>query len=317
MRQPLTALALLLGLLASAQKREAFFNFSFKPSKEGPFYYVTTEKKDSGWHREAYYIAQKTMAMEGWYKDEACSIAHGPVKWYHPTRFPSSIGQYANGKKEGVWLGYDEEGHRTDSSNYSNGHRTGISYHWHSNGMLRDSLNFDGNGNGVEVSWYNDGLLATAGRWKGDTIKTGRWQYFHKNGTVMATEDYVEGKQVACTCYTEEGVALDTAHCKEKEAVPAGGTAGWKRFLEQGLQQLLQAKANTREWSAGQRTVAIRFVVEKDGSLSDFRPLTNYGSGVEEAIINLLKRSPQWTPGRQWGKPVRSYHTQPVTFVIE
>lgn len=317
MRTPLTAFSLLLFFFASAQKREEVFNFSFKPSNSGPYYYVVTEKKDSGWHREAYFISQMAMAMEGWYKDEACNLAHGPVKWFHPTRVLKSTGRYVNGKKEGLWLGFDDQGNLIDSSTYHDGYLTGVSFRWHSNGMAKDSLDFDGQGNGVQVSWYDDGNLASAGRWTADTVKKDRWKYFHKNGTVMATEDYVNGKLVTCNCYTEAGQALDTADCREKEALPSGGIKGWQRFLASGLQQLLNSKAASREWSAGQRTVAIRFVVEKDGSLSEFKPLTQYGRGLEEEIIKLLQRSPRWTPGQQWGRPVRSYHTQPLTFVIE
>ncbi|HEV7333421.1 MAG TPA: hypothetical protein VGN63_20470 [Flavisolibacter sp.] len=317
MKTHLTALSLLLTLFVSAQKREEFFDISFKPAKAGGYYYVVTEKKDSGWYREAYYVSQQTMAMKGWYKDEACTIAHGPVDWYHPTKYPQSTGNYVNGKKEGRWLVYNDKGYLIDSSTYSNGHLAGISYRWHSNGMLQDSLNFDGNGNGVQVSFYDDGNLSSAGRWTADTAKTGRWKYYHKNGKELAVEEYADGKLQLCNCFTETGQSLDTADCKEKEAEPAGGLGGWQRFLSQGLQRILEVKANSRVWPAGQRTVAIRFIVEKDGTLSSFRPLTENGKGMEEEVIKLLQRSPRWTPGRQWGRPVRSYHTQPLTFVIQ
>ena len=159
--------------------------------------------------------------------------------------------------------------------------------------------------------------MASAGRWTQDTLKTGSWKYYHKNGAVLATEDYANGKLSVCQCYTEDGKALDTAECREVEAAPAGGLPGWRRFLEKGLQRMLEAKANSREWPAGQRTVVVRFVVEKDGSLSELKPLTQYGKGMEEEVVNLLKRSPKWTPGRQRGQLVRSYHTQPLTFVIQ
>lgn len=317
MKPQLLALWLLISLAAAAQKREEIFDFSFKPATSSPYYFVTTEKKDSGWYREAFYISKKSMAMKGWYKDEACTTPHGPVSWFHQTRFLSESEFYLNGKKEGIWVGYDDQGHMTDSSTYHDGHRVGPSFHWHSNGMIRDSFACDGKGNDTQVSWYDDGAPASAGRWTGDTVKTGTWKYYHKNGKVMATEDYVNGKMQVCNCYTEAGVALDTADCKEKDAEPGGGIRRWQIFLERGLQSMLERKANSREWSAGNRTVVIRFVVEKDGSLSELTPLTNYGSGVEEEVINFMKKAPRWTPGRQWGKPVRSYHTQPLTFQIQ
>lgn len=308
---------LLFCLAAAAQKRDEIFDFNFKPSSTSPYYYVSTEKKDSGWYREAYFISQKSMAMKGWYKDEEGKIKHGPFTYYHYTRYLKEQGSYVNDKKDGLWLGYNEQGILTDSSMYTNGHLMGISMRWHANGFSSDSCNFDGQGNGIQVSWYNDGILASAGRWTGDTMKTGRWKYYHKNGTVLATEDYENGELSVCQCYTEDGKALDTAECREVEAMPDGGLAGWRNFLQRGLQRMLESKAASREWSAGQRTVVVRFVVEKDGSLSEFTPLTQYGKGMEEEVVNLLKRSPKWTPGRQRGRVVRSYHTQPLTFVIQ
>lgn len=315
-RYLLVLIASLFYLASFAQKREEFFDYSFQPSPRSPYYYVITEKKDSGWYREAYYLSQKTMAMKGWYKDEACKIAHGPMTWYHPTKFLRTKGLYLNGQQEGLWESYNEQGHQTDSSYYSGGHRTGISLHWHDNGFQRDSLNFDGQGNGVQVSWYDDGSFASAGRWTADTVKTGRWKYYHKNGNLLATEDYAAGKLQLCQCYDEAGKALDTADCREREAEPSGGLRGWQAFLQRSLQNMLERKANSREWGTGQLSVVVRFVVEKDGSLSEFTPLTQYGKGVEEEIISLLKRAPRWTPGRQWGRPVRSYHTQPITFEV-
>ena len=133
----------------------------------------------------------------------------------------------------------------------------------------------------------------------------------------MATEDYDNGKKITSACYDETGVKLDSALCIEKEAVPAGGISGWREFLEKGMRQLLESKTNSREWSTGQATVVVRFVVEKDGSLAEFTPLTQYGKGIEEEVIKMLRRSPKWTPGQQWGRPVKSYHTQPVTFQVQ
>lgn len=318
MKHCLLPLLLLLAQCSFAQKREELLNAYFKPTANGAYYYVTTEKQDSLWFREAFYVSQRTMAMKGWYADSACKKPHGPQEMYHHNRYLKSKGEYINGKKEGVWIEFNEKGTLTDSTIYRNGRPVGISIGWHDNGYLRDSTHFDENGNGVQVSWYDDGGPASAGRLNADLEKTGRWKYFHRNGAVMATEDYsAPDKLATCLCYDETGVALDTVLCSEKEAVPSGGLTGWRRFLERNLLDLLQGKVNRREWGSGQLTVVVRFVVEKDGSLGEFTPLTAYGHGVEDDVIRFLKRAPKWTPGRQRGQVVRSYHTQPVSFMVQ
>src|SRR5829696_1008919 len=224
--------------------------------------------------------------MEARYKDEACKVAEGDMTWYHPTRFMKSQGRYVDGKKDGTWLEWNDKGQLIDSSSYKAGKRIGISMGWHNNGMPRDSLEFDGNGNGVQVSWYDDGVLASAGRWMQDTSKRGRWKYYHKNGQVLATEDYENGKKLACVCYNEQGVQLDSSACEEKEAELVGGKQGlqeWRRFLERSLQTVIEAKA--RVLPPGEYTVHVRFMVEKDGTLGEFKALTNYGYGLEEEVL--------------------------------
>lgn len=300
-------------IIASAQNREEIFDFQFRPTNKGGYYYVVTEKRDSLWNRQAWFIAQKTLYMEGSYKDESCKIGQGEFKWYHPTGYLKTKVTYVNGFREGVFLGFDEQGRLRDSLNYVRGHRIGVGYSLHANGFLADSTNFDGNGNGVQVSWYDDGTPASAGFWMQDSLKKGTWQYFHKNGQLMANEKYdATGKMIVCNCFDEKGVQLDTSLCREKEATV--DVKLWKRFLEKNLQSLIEQKA--KEGIRGNFTVLIRFVVDKDGSIKDAVPLTNYGYGIEKAIVTMFNKAPLWTPGRQFGKYVKSYHTQPVTFLI-
>jgi len=267
-------------LITVAQTREEIFNFQFKPAKTGGYYYVVTEKKDSLWNRQAWFIAQKTLYMDGSYKDESCKIGHGEFTWYHPNRFLRTKVKYVDGFKEGAFLSYDDQGRLKDSLNYVRGHKVG-------------------KGNGVEVSWYDDGSPSSAGHWMQDTLKKGTWQYFHKNGQLMAVEKYDSyGKLITCNCFDEKTVPLDTSLCREREATVDARV--WKRFLEKSLQSLVEQKA--REGIKGNFTVVVRFIVEKDGSIKVIEPLTNYGYGIEEAVVKIFNEAPAWTPGRQFGK---------------
>lgn len=313
MKSPILLLLLFSAYTAFSQSRTEVFDYSFKPVKAGGYYIVQTEKTDSLYWRKAWFLAQKTLYMEGGYLDEACTIPQGTFKWFHPNRYLKETGHYVNGKKDGAWMRFDEEGRLTDSLNYAMDRKTGTSLSWHKNDYLSDSSTFDGAGNGVEVRWYDDGTPSAAGYWTRDTVKRGRWNYYHRNGMIQATEDYDEdGKLAVCHCYTADAVELDTAYCREQEAEV--DIQQWRRFLERGLQPLVEQKA--REGIAGSFTVAVRFIVEKDGHVGDVKALTNYGHGIEEGVVALFKKAPVWKPGRYHGMIVRSYHTQPVTFVI-
>lgn len=90
-----------------------------------------------------------------------------------------------------------------------------------------------------------------------------------------------------------------------------GGTKGWNNFLSSTLAYPKKAiKKNI------QGQVIARFIVEKDGSLSDIEII----SGPKElwpAVLDVLKRSPDWKPAIQNGKKVKSYKVQPFNFRLE
>ena len=66
----------------------------------------------------------------------------------------------------------------------------------------------------------------------------------------------------------------------------------------------------------GTYTVIVQFVVNKEGDVTDIKPLTRFGFGMEEEVIRLLKNSPKWIPAIQFGRNVRAYRKQPVTFIV-
>jgi hypothetical protein len=98
------------------------------------------------------------------------------------------------------------------------------------------------------------------------------------------------------------------------EASFPGGDAAWRKFLEKNL----RADVATENGApAGIYTVLVQFIVDKEGNLSDIKPLTNWGYGMEKEVLRLIAISPQWTPASQNGRLVKAFRRQPVTFMIE
>lgn len=62
----------------------------------------------------------------------------------------------------------------------------------------------------------------------------------------------------------------------------------------------------------------IAFVVERDGSLSNFKILkcTEPGYGFEEKAINALKAMPKWKPGKHNNRPARVHFNIPFQFKL-
>src|SRR6476469_2746109 len=89
----------------------------------------------------------------------------------------------------------------------------------------------------------------------------------------------------------------------------------WRRHLESQLQRYIEDAAS-QGMNPGNYTVQVRFLVEKDGSITDVKALNDPGYGLGKGAEDVVKRGPRLSPGEQNGRKVRSYHTQPITFVV-
>jgi protein TonB len=66
-----------------------------------------------------------------------------------------------------------------------------------------------------------------------------------------------------------------------------------------------------------QGVVRVSFTVNIDGTLSDIKSLRKTDPILENCVIELIRKSPEWTPGRQQNKPVKVTYQAPVTFRLQ
>ena len=65
-----------------------------------------------------------------------------------------------------------------------------------------------------------------------------------------------------------------------------------------------------------QGRVVVRFIVEKDGSISNVRPALSVHPLLDKEAVRVVKSMPKWSPGKQNGKPVRVRFNVPVMFKL-
>jgi protein TonB len=65
--------------------------------------------------------------------------------------------------------------------------------------------------------------------------------------------------------------------------------------------------------------VSVQFIVNEDGSITDVKIVGSkrLGGGCEEEAMRVISSMPKWKPGKQNGRPVKVYYTQPVSFRLE
>ena len=88
-----------------------------------------------------------------------------------------------------------------------------------------------------------------------------------------------------------------------------GGMAALKKFLEKNLK-------NPQDLEAGEQVkVKIKFIVGYDGNLKGFETIQDGGAAFNNEVIRVLKKMPQWIPGKTKGENVSVYYTIPVNFL--
>ncbi|MFA9213403.1 MAG: energy transducer TonB [Candidatus Methylacidiphilales bacterium] len=88
-----------------------------------------------------------------------------------------------------------------------------------------------------------------------------------------------------------------------------GGEDSLYSFLYQQIVYPKLAKENQIEGR-----VILSFIVEKDGSLTNFEVLKKMGWGCDEEAIRILKLTSKWMPGKMMGKVKRVKFTLPILF---
>ena len=90
-----------------------------------------------------------------------------------------------------------------------------------------------------------------------------------------------------------------------------GGQIAMMKYIMENIKYPEQAM---KEGIQGR--VAVRFIVEKDGSISDVKPILSVHPLLNKEAVRVVESMPKWTPGKQNGKPVRVRFNVPVMFKL-
>ena len=66
-----------------------------------------------------------------------------------------------------------------------------------------------------------------------------------------------------------------------------------------------------------QGRVVCRFVIAKDGTISDVEVVRSVSAALDNEAIRVIKSMPKWKPGMNKGKPVAVQYTLPVQFKLQ
>ena len=94
---------------------------------------------------------------------------------YHDNGKLKSSGHVSGGNKVGMWTFYFENGEKQAEGLFRDGMKTGV---WN--------------------NWYSTGQIKTVGGFlihNGESLKDGKWTWYHKNGVISEQGSYDKGKK--------------------------------------------------------------------------------------------------------------------------
>jgi TonB family protein len=164
------------------------------------------------------------------------------------------------------------------------------------------------NGNGIWINYVDDFTFKSAegrvvngreeGEWHGDLSDTTSYSCTYKNGEIAGI-GYGFSKSGEKHPFTQVDMTPEFPK----------GIEAFGRFLSRNINfPWVELEKGIRG------RVVVKFVVEKNGQLVDLNIIRSPGARFSAEVLRVLKLSPTWTPGYQYGFPVRVSYTVPVEF---
>jgi TonB family protein len=135
------------------------------------------------------------------------------------------------------------------------------------------------------------------GEWKGVIGDTAQFKcIFHKDELKSGITLTRSGRR-----YAFKQIAVNPVY--------SDGTDGFYLFIKKNLQYPAAARAHK-----ARGIVSVRFMVETDGTISDAKVVTGVIKSLDDEALRVVRLSPPWIPGAQYGIPVRVPYTVSVDF---
>lgn len=99
----------------------------------------------------------------------------------------------------------------------------------------------------------------------------------------------------------------------EKVEIDAKFAGNWEKFLTRNLNPNTPVDNGA---APGNYVVLVQFVVDVDGSVSQIKPVSSVGYGMEEEAVRVLRKAEKWVPAIQNGRQVKAWRTQKIIFQV-
>lgn len=261
---------------------------------------------------------------------------HGSRKQYYSNGKLASEGNFVNGKEDGTNKFWNEEGLLFREGYFNFGKREGQTRGWYENEQLHFQLNFNEDKlDGASKIWHDNGqLMYNFAFKKGEPL--GICRIWKENGQMFyegefkeewkwggdislpildcSLSELISGLTISDEVWSVPGLESfpePTDTWVEVEAEFNGGFEKLNEFINENI----RPPAEAAELHVNGRVI-VRFVVEKDGTISNAVVETKLVGcpACDKEALRLVSIMPKWKPGSNAGREVRSYVRLPICF---
>lgn len=290
MEKIIILLLLISGLNVHAQTYKKKYKNMLEPNSKlvrSGFNYTVEKMDDTTYVFKRYYPENKMITCQAIYKSDRFDTLHGGYIDRYDDGKVVNKGVYQNNKKVGEWLE-----NATEKGNYKNGKREGK---W---------VRLDFKERIIKESSYKFGELIgkqihfdTLGQLKYEEI-------LDKGDLISTTQDTtnrgLESMPRFSGCEAMEGSNEDKKMCADKKML---------EFIYKRIKYPKKARIQQVEGTA-----IVRFVIDRDGEVTDIKVLRGLTKEIGQECLNLIKKMPTWRPGMVKGKPVKVQFLLPIKF---
>ena len=114
-------------------------------------------------------------------------------------------GTYKNGKKDGLWTEWDENGQKKSEGKFEDDKKDDLWKDYYENGQLQEEGHYkEGKYEGLWIRYFDNGILSIKGNYKDDK-QDGFWKSYYDNGQLKYEWNYKEGELISQECWDEDG----------------------------------------------------------------------------------------------------------------
>jgi TonB family protein len=307
-------------MLTFAQVKNTYFFKNDGRILSGPqdadYVMIITGQEGAPLYDVAEYYIDKTPKLIGKTSRPNYMTLEGKCETFYPSGKKQEMANFKNGNKEGDEYKYFPDGSLYTHKRYVNtinnpGGVFGTTF------LVIECNDIDGKtltsyGNGYFVGYDADfKIIKEEGPLKAG-FKDGKWkgEGGTKDSKITFNEEYNNGQLIIGKSVDQNNNTY-TYTVRDKQPQFIGGVEAFGSYLGQNIKYPYSARLNKL-----QGVVILTFVVQADGTLTEIKAVRSPGEDMAEEALRVLRLSPKWVPGSQYGRPVRVSYTVPVKFTL-